>query len=358
MSNLLKSISAPALVTILLSACTSPQQSPNNKQRLERFTRPAVVTVVDGCQGSYIYSEGSNIFAPGILYELGVGSGYFVNSNGYIATNAHVTNYANLGSQGEGKCKDELFKQFIGKLANATNKKPESILSNKPQLDQIKKKIELEKESFAMIRWIIMPNKSKQDPLTFQVTKAGDPKTRDVSILKVEGIENAPVLILGDSDEVDNTDSILVFGYPNDSFIRNVISLESAFKPSVTLGSVSNKLALVNNAPILQISASVAPGNSGGPVVNDNGDVIGMVTFRKADSVGSGISNAIPAKTIKDVLSEAGVKNEQGPTDKLYRKGLDYYWQGNYTDATSQFKRVQGLFRNHSEVEELSLIHI
>ena len=88
-----------ALVSTQISC--SPQQQPNSKSKVALYSKPAVVRVIANCVGSfegpdglyYVYVDGGN------------GSGFFVNSDGYIATRAVPQN--------EAECKDKLFDRFV-----------------------------------------------------------------------------------------------------------------------------------------------------------------------------------------------------------------------------------------------------
>lgn len=153
-------IAVPALMTVLLSACASSQQTVNNNQRLERFTRPAVVTVLDGCRGNYVYpiasgsknSGNPNFENSGTLISGSVGSGYFVNQNGYIVTNAHVTQYANDKENGTKKCREDLLKQFAEKLAPNDEKNPNNEKKQKGILDKLRGNPENYQVNFEEIR--------------------------------------------------------------------------------------------------------------------------------------------------------------------------------------------------------------
>src|SRR5258705_11204127 len=54
-----------------------------------------------------------------------------------------------------------------------------------------------------------------------------------------------------------------------------------------------------------------------------------------------------------EYVKSAGASNEDGPTDKLYREGLEAYWGQQYSDAIPKFEEVKRLFPQHSEVERL-----
>ena len=100
---------------------------------------------------------------------------------------------------------------------------------------------------------------------------------KDVAVVKIE-VKNAPTLMLGDSDAMEVGDRLYVIGYPaaGDS---PVLDQKSELEPTTNDGHVSAKKTAADGAPILQTNASTTHGNSGGPVLNEKGEVIGLLTF-------------------------------------------------------------------------------
>jgi hypothetical protein len=81
-----------------------------------------------------------------------------------------------------------------------------------------------------------------------------------------------------------------------------------------------------------------------------------LLTFR-GDTVNgqevSGFSFIVPSNTVMEYVKSAGASNTEGPTDTLFREGLDYYWQQYYSSAIPKFEEVKRLFPQHSEVDRL-----
>lgn len=121
----------------------------------------------------------------------------------------------------------------------------------------------------------------------------GSDAATDLALLKIEA-ENLSVLTLGDSDEMRVGDSVIAIGNPLD------------YEHSVTAGIISAKGRKVyNNEPFedfIQTDAAINRGNSGGPLLNQNGEVIGVNTVIRVD--GSGISFAVPSNIVKRVIGQ------------------------------------------------------
>lgn len=114
-----------------------------------------------------------------------------------------------------------------------------------------------------------------------------DPRT-DVAILKIDAGEKLPALRFGDSDQTEVGDWVIAVGNP---FGQEL---------TVTSGIISAKGRgpnITEREDFLQTDAAINPGNSGGPLLNLNGDVIGINTAISSQSGGfDGIGFAVPSK--------------------------------------------------------------
>jgi S1-C subfamily serine protease len=327
-------------------------------KRVASYVKPSVVRILDGCSGTYEF-VGQDGFLRDTFASISSGSGFFIHPDGYIVTNAHVVQET---ESGEASCKEILRQLAIADFAETAKQaaKKNNVNLSTADLNTLKQDISqsLTEEDFQRYNWVILPN---GDEFRYEVKSFGTPieeegdlRGKDVAIIKVE-IKNAPSLVLGDSDNVDQLDAVTVFGYPSvaDS---NTLALKSVYEVSATGGGVAaTAKETEDGVRVLQIDAPVAPGSSGGPVINDQFEVIGMVTFGKVSSeqASSSFSFAIRTSTIHEFIGEAGVENEQGKVNALYRQGLDYLWKDDYRRAMLQFEEVQRLFPQHSEIERL-----
>lgn len=127
-----------------------------------------------------------------------------------------------------------------------------------------------------------------------------DPQT-DIAVVKIDGASDLVAAKLGDSDKVVVGDWVLALGQP--------FGLES----TVTSGIISAKgrgIGITPRESFLQTDAAINPGNSGGPLVNLDGEVIGVNTAISSRSGGNeGIGFAVPinlARWAADQLAQGG----------------------------------------------------
>ena len=138
---------------------------------------------------------------------------------------------------------------------------------------------------------------SLSDGNTVNGTLIGTDEMTDIAVVKVD-VKDLPVAELGDSDEV-------VVGEPAIA-IGNPMGLE--FQGSVTVGVISalNRTLDINDrrVKLLQTDAAISPGNSGGALVNADGEVIGINSIKLATTGVEGMGFAIPINTVKMIVSE------------------------------------------------------
>ena len=130
----------------------------------------------------------------------------------------------------------------------------------------------IEDAATGQIRLLLYPGEPNQKTLTAHVVRAD--KEADLALIKVDGGSGLTALPLGQDDALLETDPI-TFGYP---FGKDLALCEKD-EPSVTV-SVGRITALRHDKDglqLIQIDASLNPGNSGGPVLDAAGKVIGVV---------------------------------------------------------------------------------
>ena len=124
----------------------------------------------------------------------------------------------------------------------------------------------------------------------YQVKLIGTNEEMDVALLKING--SFKELTLGNSDEVNVGEKVIAIGNPY------------GLQFSATVGSVSQIHREGPNGinAYTQIDAAVNPGNSGGPLIDKNGKVVGMVNFKIGNAEGLGF--ALESNYIKDTIND------------------------------------------------------
>ena len=181
-------------------------------------------------------SQGSQ--GSGELTPEGIGTGFFFDASGYILTNQHVVADA-----------DEIQVTVQG--------------TSKP----------------------------------FVAKKLGSDYNLDLAVLKVEGSNPFPTLPIGSSDKINIGDWVVAIGNPYGFDHTVTVGVLSAKERPISIPDTEGTREYQH---LLQTDASINPGNSGGPLLNLNGEVVGINTA--VSSQAQGIGFAIPTSTITEVL--------------------------------------------------------
>ena len=156
----------------------------------------------------------------------------------------------------------------------------------------------------------------------FDATLVGIDNLTDIAVLKIEG-ESLPFSVLGNSDDLIVGEWAIALGNPLGLF-------DVSHQPTATAGIISGynlDFGLKESGHVyqdmIQTDASINPGNSGGPLVNANGDVIGINTFiltgSEHTSGSVGIGFAIPVNRVKEVFKDL---KEFGKVERNYNTGI------------------------------------
>ena len=190
---------------------------------------------------SRIADKGTTIFLQDGASNLGLGTGFIVSNDGYIVTNQHVSG---------------------------------------------------EKNSTCYV--------TLESGKTYKASVAWADVDLDLSIIKIN-VNNLDYLILGDSDKIKIAEQVYAIGNP--------IGFE--FQRTVTSGIISglNRTIKIEEdgktsymEDLIQTDATINPGNSGGPLINKNGEVLGINSVKITSAEGIGF--AIPINIIKPIIEQ------------------------------------------------------
>lgn len=214
------------------------QREENKEKTIEEIIEDVNLSVVGI---SKIKEMGSAIFAEKGIEKLGLGTGIIVASNGYIATNRHVSG---------------------DKYSNC---------------------------------YVTLENGN-----TYDAKVVWADETLDLSIVKIN-LTGLKSVKFGDSNSVKAGEPVYAIGNPiGYEFERTVTSGIISAKSRTIKFTENNKEILMTD--LIQTDATINPGNSGGPLINLNGEVIGINSLKIETAEGIGF--AVPVNVIKPIIEK------------------------------------------------------
>ena len=151
----------------------------------------------------------------------------------------------------------------------------------------------------------------------YTATLVGEDTTSDIAVIKIDADGLTPATV-GNSDSLKVGQSVMAVGNPLGELGGTVTGgMISALNRSVTIQGSSS----VNTMSLIQMDASVSPGNSGGGLFNMNGELVGIVNAKSSSSDAEGLGFAIP---INDAIKVAQELLENGDVTGRPYLGITY----------------------------------
>ncbi|MCX7970021.1 MAG: S1C family serine protease [Negativicutes bacterium] len=122
-----------------------------------------------------------------------------------------------------------------------------------------------------------------------------------MAILKVERLNTPPLALAVNTDGVQEGTQVWFIGAPQ------------GLERTVTAGTVGSRAREIDGQRYIQLGATVTPGDSGGPLLDEHGLVLGLVTGRMEEAQGIGF--VVPADVIQTFLNENGVSFVPGTVE-------------------------------------------
>jgi S1-C subfamily serine protease len=283
-------VGAAAAYFILPSYFASPQAS-----------TVAVIQAVSGT--AVINTNGSNYTVNIDYYAIGRGSGFIVNNQGYIVTAAHVVSDPyDLRYKGTiRKLNESDIKWYVAQAAiyaylkekspSTLSKLSQSDLDNLTNSAITSGSVKVTNSNYDIyIAGPSFPDSMTEKNYVAQMVdySATDNQEKDLALLKVDNPPaNLPALPIS-GQKPKTGDSVFIYGYPQEQseFAQYITStgnqkqfLESMANATLTKGIVSAERTSPKGTTYYQTDAAVDHGNSGGPVLNSNNQVIGVLVL-------------------------------------------------------------------------------
>lgn len=178
-------------------------------------------------------------------------------------------------------------------------------------------------------------------------------KASDVALMKLDG-SNFPLVQLGAIENVSQGSDLNIIGFPGNASSNGLVD-NTHSKATLTTGKVSSiKNANGSSKKLIETDTTIGHGNSGGPVFDDDGQVIGIATYTVDGSgSGNGVYNYIrDIKDFKDLASANHVAlNTTSKVQQAWEAGINKFYNSHYSSALGYFEEVKKLYPQHPTVD-------
>ncbi len=283
-----------------------------------------------------------------------MGSGFIVTPDGYVITNAHVVD------ENDEETKRNFAEQAFSEILEKDIADVEQTMGRKMTEEESKAVMEANswyfsqtldvgdiKKEFSVVIGVTGDH-GKIVPLVIPATikTMGEPiPGKDVAILKLSEKHIYPTIRIGDDKAMRVGDQVYVLGYPAVATFNPLLSEETVSEATLTRGLVSAKKNMKDGWEVLQIDAAITHGNSGGPVMNDKGEVIGLATFVSVDEQRKqevqGMNFLVPATIVNEFIEKARIKPEMSDISLAYEEAMDLFDKSRFKKALVKFKEVK-----------------
>jgi rhodanese-related sulfurtransferase len=152
-------------------------------------------------------------------------------------------------------------------------------------------------------------------------------------------------------------DPLHILGFPGVVLSHELLNKSASLDASVNNGAVSGLKEDVSNQPVIQTDAPASWGNSGGPAVNQRGQVVGVLTFVSLapgpeGALVQGFNFVIPAQAVRDFVKGTDVRLDGASKfNEEWYAGLRAFSAEDYKSAVRHFEKADGLVPNLPDIK-------
>ena len=356
-----------AAALVAASAVPASAQRPITLQEAMLRAKPAVVLVLAEVTAEVTLNCGAGPTAvtPPAFRE--TGTGWFIDHRGWVVTNGHVVEPAHqppkwlVNQQAQRAVTIACLPAELERRGIEPGSRPDVE-------DGIRRKLLDAVLSTTKVKLTTQVNvlissgtKLKADVLKYTPPLSNAPGVmsgRDLALLKIAG-ENYPVLPLADSRSARIGDPVHILGFPGVVLSHELLNASASVEASVNNGAVSGFKEDVAGQPIIQTDAPAAWGNSGGPAVDTQGRVLGVLTFVSVapgpeGSLVQGFNFIIPSQAVRDFVQGTPVDLDAGSRfNDIWWAGLRDFFTEHYSRALDRFEQAGKLVPNLPDVKRM-----
>jgi hypothetical protein len=303
------------------------------------LVQPAVCYVTS-VYYALVYDPNTNAYSDTYTYGPFGGTGVVLNpENGIIVTAGHMVDdlIANEYNMKSAILDQYVYDTYPDEYPNLTTEDWNWIYENYKVVGVNVDKPELEVWVQFNTAIANIPEAGSSGYIRAEVKEVSDRNNRDIAILQIAPATGRALssALLGDSSMAKIGDQLTSIGYPYTADY----GVSNTLEPSIFPGTISGKRT-VGGAEVLQIAGYAESGSSGGPVIDKEGKIIGIVSFGTDNML-----NALrPSNDIKALMTG---ENKLGQVDTQWRTGLAMYNDKHYTEALKYFSAVLNLSSGH-----------
>ncbi len=276
----------------------------------------------------------------------GSGTGFIVHPNGLILTSGHVV-APTRDSDALGR---DLYRN--GAIAALVRHFPVETLRTIYREEALDRYVDslVKAGRIDNVRTTTQVELSNGETLPFRIrhwSPALNQRGTDLALLEINR-KGLPSLTLGDSEQTRIGQSIFSVGYPavassTDDVIGGWLSRDSDLEATFNPGTITAIKRDVAGTPVLQSNVAIYRGNSGGPAVSLDGDVIGVSSWGHTNA--EQIKFLVPINVARQFLAQVGVRPAtDGAFNLHYRAALDSARDGKWLQAKGELAKASALF--------------
>ena len=329
--------------------------------------KPAVVLVIAEVTAEVTLDcgGGQQTVTPPVFRE--TGTGWVVDGRGWIITNGHVVQPAHtpprwlVNQQAQRAVSTACLPKVLAARGINPGERPDAEDAIKRKLlDSVLPTTKV-KLTPTVVVVISSGTRLKAEVKKYSPPVSNEPgimSGRDLALLKVPG-ENFPVLPLAESKMVQIGDPLHILGFPGVVLSHELLNKSAGVEASVTNGAVSGLKEDVSNQPVIQTDAPASFGNSGGPAVNQKGQVLGVLTFVSLSpgaegAIVQGFNFVIPADAVREFVK--GTEVSLIGTSKFteaWNRGLRDLYSDEDKGAVRAFEEADKVFPGLPDVKRM-----